>query len=60
MAIALSRNCGCEVAHWNACMPPAEVPITALRCDTPSTRVSSWYWPSTTSRMEKRGNALPR
>ncbi len=60
MAIALSRNSGCKVAHWNACMPPAEVPITALRCGTPRTRVSNWYWASTTSRMEKRGNAFPR
>ncbi len=34
--IHASANPGWDSAHTQVCMPPIEVPITSLRCETPS------------------------
>ena len=49
---------GYETIHWNVCMPPMEIPITAWTWDIPSARVSSSCSEFTMSRMLNSGNFM--
>ena len=58
IATTLCTVSECIAAHWRACIPPMEAPITQNSSFIPSTS-SNLYWDATISLSVNRGNWVP-